>query len=33
LTNEFDLNNFDTSLNEAIKFKKKGHTHENWMGV
>ncbi len=33
LTNEFDLKNFDTALDEAIKFKKKGHTHENWMGV
>jgi len=33
LTNEFELTNFDTSLDEAIKFKKKGHTHENWMGV
>ncbi len=33
LEEEFDLELFDTSLDEAIKFKKKGHTHENWMGV
>ncbi len=33
LEDEFDLELFDTSLDEAIKFKKKGHTHENWMGV
>jgi thioredoxin-dependent peroxiredoxin len=24
---------FDTALGEAIRFKKKGHTHEEWMGV
>jgi len=30
---EFDLATFDTKLDEAIRFKKKGHTHENWMGV
>jgi len=30
---EFDLATFDTKLDEAISFKKKGHTHENWMGV
>ena len=33
LDGEFDLELFDESLDEAIKFKKKGHTHENWMGV
>ena len=33
LTDEFDLENFDTALDAAIKFKQKGHTHENWMGV
>ena len=33
LESEFDLGAFDSSLDEAIKFKKKGHTHENWMGV
>jgi len=33
LDEEFDLELFDKSLDEAIKFKKKGHTHENWMGV
>lgn len=29
----FDMELFDSKLDEAIKFKKKGHTHENWMGV
>ena len=33
LDGEFDLELFDKSLDEAIRFKKKGHTHENWMGV
>jgi len=33
LDSEFDTELFDESLDEAIKFKKKGHTHENWMGV
>lgn len=33
LSDEFDLEKFDTALDETIKFKKKGHTHENWMGV
>ena len=33
LKSEFDLEKFDSSLDEAIKFKKKGHTHENWMGA
>jgi len=33
LDSEFDTELFDKSLDEAIKFKKKGHTHENWMGV
>lgn len=33
LTTEFDIENFDTALDAAIKFKQKGHTHENWMGV
>lgn len=33
LDGEFDTAAFDTALDEAIKFKKKGHTHENWMGV
>jgi len=32
LEDEFDTKRFDTALDEAIKFKKKGHTHENWMG-
>jgi len=30
---ELDIEAFDSALDEAIKFKKKGHTHENWMGV
>jgi thiol peroxidase len=29
----FDLENFKKNLNEVINFKKKGHTHENWMSV
>ena len=33
LEGEFDIEKFDIALDEAIKFKKKGHTHENWMGV
>lgn len=33
LKDEFDLKKFDTALNQAIKFKKSGHTHENWMGA
>lgn len=28
-----DIGAFDSALGEAIAFKKKGHTHENWMGV
>lgn len=33
LLSEFDLEEFDEKLDAAIKFKKKGHTHENWMSV
>lgn len=33
LDSEFDLESLNTALDEAIKFKQKGHTHENWMGV
>ncbi len=33
LQDNFNLNEFDKALNEAISFKKKGHTHENWMTV
>ncbi len=33
LKEEFDTLSFNTALDEAIRFKKKGHTHENWMGV
>lgn len=29
----FDLEMFETKLDEAIHFKKKGHVHENWMGA
>ena len=30
---EFNLQLFDEELDKAIKFKKEGHTHENWMGA
>lgn len=33
LSSEFDINSFDMALDEAINFKRKGHVHENWMGV
>lgn len=33
LFDEFDLATFDDALDKAIKFRKKGHVHENWMGV
>jgi len=33
LEDGFDITAFETALDEAIKFKKKGHTHENWMSV
>lgn len=33
LAAEFDLAMFEKKLDEAIEFKKKGHTHENWMSV
>ncbi len=29
----FDLDEFESELEEVINFKVKGHTHENWMGV
>jgi len=29
----FDLALFQTKLDEAIHFKRKGHVHENWMGA
>jgi len=29
----FDLDEFESSLEEVINYKVKGHTHENWMGV
>lgn len=31
--NEFDLETFESKLDEAINFKQKGHVHENWMGA
>lgn len=31
--NEFDLETFESKLDEAINFKQKGHVHENWMGT
>jgi len=33
LEDPFDITAFDIALDEAIKFKKKGHTHEEWMSV
>jgi len=33
LSDEFNITELDENLDKAIKFKKKGHTHENWMGV
>lgn len=33
LVSEFNIEMLDKELDTAIKFKKKGHTHENWMGV
>ena len=33
LTSGFDLESFDKALDDAINFKRTGHTHENWMGV
>ena len=33
IDNEFDLQKLDEEIQKAIKFKRKGHTHENWMGV
>lgn len=33
LMDEFELQKFESELEAAINFKKKGHVHENWMGV
>jgi len=33
IDNEFDLQKLDEEIQKAIEFKRKGHTHENWMGV
>ncbi|MGB5918278.1 hypothetical protein [Arcobacter sp.] len=30
---KLNLDEFETSLEEVINLKVKGHTHENWMGV
>jgi thiol peroxidase len=32
-SDDFDSEILDKALDEAIKFKKKGHTHETWMSV
>jgi len=32
-SDDFDSETLDKALDEAIKFKKKGHTHEEWMSV
>ena len=33
LDDDFNIEQFDLSLNEVLNFKAKGHSHENWMGV
>jgi thiol peroxidase len=33
IDNEFELEELDAQIQAAIDFKRKGHTHENWMGV
>lgn len=33
LLHEFDAEKFDSELQKAVDFKKKGHTHENWMSA
>ena len=33
LDDDFNIEQFDLSLNEVVNFKAKGHSHENWMGV
>lgn len=33
ISDKLDLDMFKVKLKEAVEFKKKGHTHENWMGV
>lgn len=32
IDDEFDLEKLDKEIQAAIDFKRKGHTHENWMG-
>jgi len=32
-SDDFNSEILDKALDEAIKFKKKGHTHETWMSV
>lgn len=29
----FDLDEFETRLEEIVNYKPKGHVHENWMGA
>ena len=33
LHDDFDMKILDEALDKTIKFKKTGHTHENWMAV
>lgn len=33
IDDEFNLEKLDEEIQKAIDFKRKGHTHENWMGV
>ena len=33
LDDDFNMEQFDLTLNEVVNFKAKGHSHENWMGV
>jgi len=32
-SDDFESETLDKALDEAIQFKKKGHTHEEWMSV
>lgn len=33
LISEFDVEELDAEISKAVDFKKKGHTHENWMSA
>ena len=33
LKTEFDVEEFDKELQNAVDFKRKGHAHENWMSA